>query len=75
MSLMTTNTYGSPDASFEAGYLDGELAAATGLPSRRAHARISMAEQHDPMYAEGYSDGYLHVTAINAALAEKERAA
>lgn len=75
MSIGTTDPtptpYGTPDASFEAGYLDGEIAAATSLPSRRAHAIASMAEQYDPMWAQGYADGYLHVTAINAALNEQ----
>ncbi|MFE1767273.1 hypothetical protein ACFW81_24025 [Streptomyces angustmyceticus] len=63
----------APDNSFDTGYLDGELAAITGLPSRRAHARIAMAEDHDPLYAQGYSDGYLNATAINAATAKDTR--
>ncbi|CAM5493534.1 MULTISPECIES: hypothetical protein [Streptomyces] len=66
---------GTPDDSFEAGMLDGELAAMTGLNSRRAHARISMAEQYDPMYAQGYSDGYLNTTALNAARLQNEETA
>lgn len=65
---MTSNTYGTADKSFDAGYLDGELAAVTKLPSHRAHTRIAMAEQYDPMYAQGYADGYLNATAVNAAL-------
>lgn len=69
----TTQTpYGTPDNSFEAGFIDGELAAMTGLDSRRATARIEMAEQYDPMYAQGYSDGYLHATALNAARLQNE---
>ncbi|MFD8626647.1 hypothetical protein ACFV4E_22650 [Streptomyces hygroscopicus] len=67
--------YGTPDDSFEAGYLDGELAAMTGLNSRRATARMAMAEQHDPMYAQGYSDGYLNTTALNAARLQNEETA
>ncbi|MFH9426011.1 hypothetical protein [Streptomyces sp. NPDC017529] len=61
-------TYRTATDAFNAGFLDGELAAITKLPARQAHARISMAEQHDPLYAQGYSDGYLHATATNAAL-------
>ncbi|MEU7435696.1 hypothetical protein AB0B07_33385 [Streptomyces sioyaensis] len=57
-----------PDNSFDAGYLDGELAAITGLTSRRAHARIAMAETYDRLYAQGYSDGYLNATAVNNVL-------
>lgn len=63
----------APDNSFDAGYLDGELAAITQLPSRRAHARISMAEPYDPMYAQGYADGYLNTTAVNAAARKDTR--
>ncbi|MFD8516513.1 hypothetical protein ACFV27_36910 [Streptomyces antimycoticus] len=70
----TTRTpYGTPDDSFEAGMLDGELAAMTGLDSRRAHARIEMAADYDRMYAQGYSDGYLHATAINAARLQQNK--
>ncbi|MGW5529466.1 hypothetical protein [Streptomyces xanthochromogenes] len=53
---------------YNAGETDGELAALTGLSSRRVHAIAAMAEQHDPMYAQGYIDGYLAGTARNAAL-------
>lgn len=68
-----TTTYGTADQAFDAGYLDGELAAITRLPARRVHARISMAEQHDPIYAQGYSDGYLNATAVNAARRQTEQ--
>lgn len=54
--------------SYNQGESDGELAAFTGLASARVHARAWMAEQHDPMYAQGYLDGYLAETARNAAL-------
>ncbi|MGW1870969.1 hypothetical protein ACWCPS_36190 [Streptomyces mauvecolor] len=54
--------------SYNHGEADGELAAFTGLASARVHARAWMAEQHDPMYAQGYIDGYLAETARNAAL-------
>ncbi|MER8002981.1 hypothetical protein [Streptomyces sp. NPDC095613] len=67
MSIAPAGTGDSADNSWEAGYTDGELAAITGLPSRRAHARASMADQYDPDYAQGYIDGYLHATAVNAA--------
>lgn len=59
------------DNSYTTGYSDGELAAITRLSSRRAHARAAMADQYDPLYAQGYIDGYLHQTAVNAALAER----
>ena len=61
---MTTMTIApattGPGDSFNTGYGDGELAAFTGLPESRAAARIAMAEQYDPMYAQGYADGYLY---------------
>jgi hypothetical protein len=56
-----------PKTSYDAGLLDGQLAAVTRLPSRRAHAIASMADQYDPLYAQGYIDGYLHQTNVNAA--------
>ncbi|MFB7738268.1 hypothetical protein ACFC08_28545 [Streptomyces sp. NPDC056112] len=62
-------------SSYEDGYTDGELAAITKLPSARAHARAAMADQYDPLYAQGYMDGYLHQIQVTAALAEKGRAA
>jgi hypothetical protein len=59
--------------SFNDGYLDGELDAIGGLSTRRAHARAAMAEQHDHLYAQGYSDGYLNATATNAAQRDTTR--
>ena len=71
MSLMTiapANTGDQPEpTSYQQGYLDGQLAALTHLPSRRAHARASMAAQYDTDYATGYMDGFLDQTAENAA--------
>ena len=66
-----------PDSgdSYNDGYTDGELAAITKLSSRRVHARASMADQYDPLYAQGYIDGYLHAIQVNAAIAEKNRTA
>ena len=76
MSLMTPETAAASPGdgnAYDAGYTDGELAAITGLPSRRAHARASMADQYDPLYAQGYIDGYLHAIQVNAAIAAKEQ--
>lgn len=64
---MTTNSY-------DDGYTDGELAAITHLPSHRIHARAAMADQHDPLYAQGLIDGYLHAIQVVHALAEKGQA-
>lgn len=58
--------------SYNDGLLDGELAAITGLPSRRVHARASMADQYDVLYAQGLIDGYLHALQVNAYPAQKE---
>lgn len=75
---MTTMTIApaaiGPDDSnpYNDGYNDGELAAITKLSSRRIHARAAMADQYDPLYAQGLIDGYLHQIQVNAALAEKE---
>ena len=75
MSVMTLApaTTGNPDDSFNNGFRDGELAAATGLTERRLNARVSMAEQYDPMYAQGLADGYLHTTAVLAYTAREGR--
>lgn len=66
-----TNPGGS---SYDDGYTDGELAAITHLSSARVHARAAMADPHDPLYAQGLIDGYLHAIAVNAALIEKGHA-
>lgn len=62
-------------SSYNDGYTDGELAALTGLSSRRVHARASMADPYDTLYAQGLIDGYLHAIQVNASLAAKRRAA
>ncbi|CAK7288600.1 hypothetical protein [Streptomyces misionensis] len=61
------------DSPYDDGYTDGELAAITGLSSRRAHARAAMADAYDPLYAQGYIDGYLHAIQVKAAIAKKDR--
>ena len=74
MSLMTPESTptGSAD-SYNDGMVDGELAAITGLPSRRVHARASMADQYDVLYAQGLIDGYLQAIEINVGPARKEQ--
>ena len=61
--------------SYDQGYFDGELDAISKLPARMAHDRAAMAEQYDPLWAQGYSDGFLHQIQVTYALAQKERAA
>jgi hypothetical protein len=75
MSIMTPEPTAANQSgnSYDDGYTDGELAAITSLSSRRVHARASMADQYDPLYAQGLIDGYLHAIQVNAALAEKAR--
>lgn len=77
MSAMTPETTNTSPAgnSYDDGYTDGELAAITRLSSARVHARASMADMYDPLYAQGLIDGYLHAIAVNAAHAEKEQTA
>jgi hypothetical protein len=79
MSVMTPETAATgdeqPDTSYDQGLIDGELAAITKLPACRAMAIASMADQYDPLYAQGYGDGYLHGIQVNAAHAEKGRSA
>ncbi|MFD7615718.1 hypothetical protein [Streptomyces sp. NPDC059802] len=66
MTIALADTDG-PDGGWTTGYTDGELAAMTGLSSRRIHARAAMADDYDPDYATGLIDGYLHTIAVNAA--------
>ncbi|MEU5043226.1 hypothetical protein [Streptomyces griseorubiginosus] len=54
------------DDAYQAGFLDGELDAISKLPAALATARASMAEPHNPMWAQGYDDGFIHATTINA---------
>lgn len=77
MSLMTSEptAANADNDSYNTGLLDGELAAFTKLPARRAHAIASMADQYDPLYAQGYADGYLAGIERNHAYAEKNGSA
>lgn len=73
MSLMTV-TAAATDEPYDSradGYLDGQIDALTALPEHYAEARASMADPHDPVYAQAYRDGYLHATALNAAYLER----
>ena len=74
MTIATSNTQ-SGDDSYNDGYTDGELAAITQLPACRAMAIASMADQYDPLYAQGYADGYLHQIQVTYALAQAARTA
>lgn len=78
MSILTiapATTEPADGGSYNDGYFDGELAAITKLPARRVHARASMADAYDPLWAQGYIDGYLHQIQVTHALAEKTKAA
>ncbi|RSN39998.1 hypothetical protein DMH12_36195 [Streptomyces sp. WAC 04229] len=73
---MTVQTFTSAptnpaDDSYNAGYFDGELDAISKLPARQAHDRASMADQYDPLWAQGYADGYLHQIQVTHALTEQ----
>jgi hypothetical protein len=59
--------------SYNAGYFDGELDAITQLPARMATDRAAMADAYDPLWAQGYADGYLHQIQVTYALAEREQ--
>ncbi len=69
MTIATDNTPSS-DGSYDAGYFDGELDAIAKAPSRLVHARASMADAYDPIWAQGYADGYLNQIQVTYALAE-----
>ena len=75
MTVHTSQSRPDNDASYNAGFLDGELDAISKLPAALATARASMATPHDPMWADGYSDGYLAQIQATYALTQKEQAA
>jgi hypothetical protein len=72
MSLMTITPANGDhaDNSYDAGYFDGELDAISKLPAALATNRASMADPYDPIWAQGYADGYLHQIQVTYALAE-----
>lgn len=67
MTAMSTETFAlhPDDAAYNTGFLDGELDAVSKLPAAIAMARVRMATQYDPMWAQGYDDGFLHAIALN----------
>lgn len=75
MSILTIAAAATEPAdsnSYDAGYFDGELDALAKAPSALVHDRASMADLYDPLWAQGYIDGYLHQIQVTAALAEKQ---
>ncbi len=58
------NSYGGHN-SYDTGYLDGCLAAVDKTPASIVLSRAAAADEHDPLWAQGYDDGYLHQIAIN----------
>ncbi|NUS25101.1 MAG: hypothetical protein HOV92_12875 [Streptomyces sp.] len=62
MTIQTLAPADSPFAnnSYDDGYFDGELDAISKLSAAAATDRASMADQYDPLWAQGYSDGYLN---------------
>lgn len=74
-TFTTAPTQPGDDNSYDAGYFDGELDAISKLPATMATDRASMADPYDPLWAQGYSDGYLHQIQVTYALAQNEQAA
>ncbi|MFJ7297601.1 hypothetical protein [Streptomyces collinus] len=72
MTFAAANNSSSGD-SYNAGYFDGELDAISKLPAAMATHRASMADPYDPLWAQGYADGYLHQIQVTYALAQKEQ--
>lgn len=77
MTTMTIAANNTPngDDSYNAGYFDGELDAISKLPAAEATARASMADPYDPLWAQGYADGYLNQIQVAYALAQKDQPA
>lgn len=74
MSILTIASAATEpgDTSYNHGYTDGEFAAIEKLPARRVLARAAMADEYDPLYAQGYADGYLDQIARTNALNEQQ---
>ncbi|MDX2658312.1 hypothetical protein PV402_39695 [Streptomyces scabiei] len=69
-TLAPANDSRGDNNSYDAGYFDGELDAISKLPAALANNRASMADPHDPLWAQGYADGYLNQIQVTYALAE-----
>jgi hypothetical protein len=69
-TLAPANGGRGDDNSYDAGYFDGELDAISKLPAALANNRASMADPYDPLWAQGYADGYLNQIQVTYALAE-----
>jgi hypothetical protein len=73
MTFAPADNGSGDDNSYNVGYFDGELDAISKLPAAMATDRAAMAEQYDPLWTQGYSDGYLHQIQVTYALAQKEQ--
>ena len=72
MSLTATEPTATPHGSSDgAGYFDGEHDAISQLPAAEATARASMADAYDPLWAQGYADGYLNQIQVTYALTQQ----
>ncbi|MDX3000007.1 hypothetical protein [Streptomyces scabiei] len=69
-TLAPANDSRGDNNSYDAGYFDGELDAISKLPAALANNRASMADPYDPIWAQGYADGYLNQIQVTYALAE-----
>lgn len=62
------------NGAYNLGYTEGELDALEKLPAAMADNRAALADDHDPLWAQGYMDGYLAEIARNYAYLQKEQA-
>lgn len=58
LTVHTSQTTPDDDPDYQTGLLDGALDAISKLPSALAWARASMADPHNPAWAQGYTDGF-----------------
>lgn len=73
MTIAANQTGPEGENSYDAGYFDGELDAISKLPAALANNRASMADAYDPIWAQGYADGYLNQIQVTYALTQKEQ--
>lgn len=74
MTIAPATTGPDGDNSYNAGYFDGELDVISKLPARMVLDRASMAQAYAPLWAQGYSDGYLHQIQVTYALSTQKGA-
>lgn len=65
LTIHTNQNNPTPDDTYASGFLDGELDAISNLPAHLHTARASWGDLYNPIWAQGYTDGFIHATTLN----------